>query len=536
MSPAEAVSMMTRMQYVEVPCQRSVAGAGFAAGLQDYPFSIARPNVWLPSKSYFRCELVVKGAGDPADPATACPTVDELIALAPNALGCAFSNAYVLAAGQSISECVNYLPQADALKARTTSSGAWQRSTGKSAWGIGSSFSERCVAISESDNDAGPVDTSLVGLSGLDDYREEIYKPVGANALEDVTLAVALADSSANGANTVFSVKDVGSLLVINGQKFTIAALDSPTKVFLSPKPTFDIGATTNWYCIRRNILRSSEARNRVQIVWVPALGIFEHEAPLGSGTYSIQLSPNADYATAMIESLNPAAKAGAPGRVGTYSIEIESMRFYCAIGSMSIPDSVSTLHLREYAVQSKVMNGRDQNFSFTVPASTSKVHCFLQSSAAGTKASQPPSLFTVGNGSELNLRNLQLTYDSQTRPMTRWVSGHIYEDPSNPKQNSSMLQQIYWQNLVERGADDSPGGSETYNAFLSKGVLASWSFLRDADSRATELQVAVSYGDPKDGESFDQSSRFFIISEFSKAVELTTQTGSIVSVRTLNV
>ena len=60
--------------YIEVSCQRTVAGTSFPAGVQDYVFSVGRPNVFLPDKSYMRFELAVTGIGGVA------PTVASQIA------------------------------------------------------------------------------------------------------------------------------------------------------------------------------------------------------------------------------------------------------------------------------------------------------------------------------------------------------------------------------------------------------------------------------------------------------------------------
>ena len=174
-------SLATETAWVEVPCQRNISSGQFAAGVEDYVFSIARPQVWMPSQSYFKFELELLGAGDPnpgaAAPA-AQPTLREGVAFAENAIGNMYTNVFCLAGGQSISSITNYVPQASQLMARTAKSAAWQSTVGKSAWQLEGSFAERAAAVCNSGfgaaNAPSQANAAVVGLSGLGDCREVI--------------------------------------------------------------------------------------------------------------------------------------------------------------------------------------------------------------------------------------------------------------------------------------------------------------------------------------------------------------------------
>ena len=166
--------------YVEVPCQRTVADDEFPRGVQDYNWSISNPTVWYPDRSYFRVDIEVLGSGDPVT--SPVPKLSDQVALAEGAVNNAFVNAYFTAGGQLVSSLVNFLPQCGSVDSRykQSSSNSWMKTVG-GAFGISGSLSERISAISLG---AGPV-----GVSGLDDHREEIYKPVKTSGKATLTVS-----------------------------------------------------------------------------------------------------------------------------------------------------------------------------------------------------------------------------------------------------------------------------------------------------------------------------------------------------------
>jgi len=134
-------------------------------------------------------------------------------------------------------------------------------------------------------------------------------------------------------------------------------------------------------------------------------------------------------------------------------------------------------------------------------------------------------------NGEELNIKSIQLTYDGQQIPAVRAVSGHGVANPDN----SSLLQQLYWNGMLARRSDDAQGGAESYNTWLTRGPIVSTFWARDAASRAVDLQLYLDYGD-RPGGGFDINSKVFVAAIFDKTTEVSTQDGMIVAVRSLNV
>ena len=130
---------MTELIYREISCQKSVIGADFERGNQDYNFSMGAPTAWIPSKSYFRITLKLSSTSDAAGTGNQ-PTISNQLAFADNVAACLYNNAYFKAGGQDVSSIVNYIPQASALLHRTSKSQAWLNSIGKSAYMLNADF------------------------------------------------------------------------------------------------------------------------------------------------------------------------------------------------------------------------------------------------------------------------------------------------------------------------------------------------------------------------------------------------------------
>jgi hypothetical protein len=539
MDDGKDMDMATEYQWVEVPCQRSVAGANFSQGVQDYVFSVAAPQAWSPSMSYFRAELQITGATGNA------PLLSEGIALAEGAANNMYTNAYFLAAGVSASNITNFLAVGAQLKARTCKPGAWLNSVGKSAWGLNASLAERIASVSQAAATGGTV-----GLSGLNDCREIITRPIpflngplppagfGAITLTYAAVNTALVGGTLTAnASVVFTAADIGTTIVFQGVHFTVVSIAGPlvANVVETAGPA---GPSNDWYQIKRELVRSDQVRNKVQVLFRPPIGIMEYEGLLGAGQYRFQMAPDANYQSTAVETFNPLLMPSAAPAVDRFALTVNDVRFYAAIVKMRIPDSVHTLHLKEYLIQNKVMNTKMQTLSFSVPASTTSMHVFLQDQTAGSTPYAPPSRFTVGNGSDLNLNRIQITYSNLSKPQTVWDSEFQLADPAGS--NVAWLQQFYNQGLIENQMDHE--SAETFNEWLTRGPLYSFRYERDAADRSTDVQLQITYNDPIPGSApgssglFAPNSKVFLCACYDRAVEITHDKGMIVEVRSLDV
>ena len=95
--------MSSELQFREISASKSVSGVDFVQGVTDFNFSTGAPTGWIPSKSYFRIEMTIKGAG------ALQHTTSQQLAFADNACACLHDNIYFKGAGQDISAAVNYV-------------------------------------------------------------------------------------------------------------------------------------------------------------------------------------------------------------------------------------------------------------------------------------------------------------------------------------------------------------------------------------------------------------------------------------------
>jgi len=482
-----------------------------------------------------------------------------------------------------VSSVVNSYAQCAAVAYRAGKTASWLANQGNSYLQNGT-LSERIAAVSATTNGGGPI-----GLSGLDDAREEIYKPCATSnaatltvnaippavltpannivvadlaqitATDAPTITAGINDSkdsivgAVNGLNAALNARDgeaaARSLVrtITSGANalatsFRDGTLDAGVKIYIdgdvysvlnvatggSGVQTITVSgpagaavpATSHWYAIRRTLRRSDQARNKLQVLYQPPLGIFQVAQPMGSGSYKISLSPDPNFRLGMVETKDPGyALTGADTR---YQVVVTDVKLYCCVGKLSIPDEIVQLDLMEYAAYSKVLQAKSQNLQFTVPASTETIYVALQHPGAGANPAYPPSKFVAANDSDLNLQSLQVSYANQTKTQTRWTSGF--------SAHTNALAQLYTMSLQETHRDDAAGGAESFNHWLDRGPVYAFRFDRDAQARDTELTVQLSYDDAEAG-AFDTNSKLFIVCEYRRLVELTHSRGMITQV-----
>jgi hypothetical protein len=502
--------MASEHSYVEVNCQRSLGNGQFASGLQDFVFSIGRPSVFMPSKSYFRVELSLRAGAVP--PAIGLlPTIASQLALAENCVANCYNNAYFLGGGQSISQCTNFLPQASAVEYRTGQQQGWLKSIGASAFTYNSNLSSRISMVSGG--------TAVAGFS-QDEGKDITYRPTVANFFNAASVNI-IAGAVAGG-NTLFTAADVGSTLVAAGQKAVITVVTNAGQVTVSPALTVD--AATDWYIVRRasKITDGSiEGKNVMHVLWRPTvLGIFNYAGVLGSGDYRIQLNPDVNYKFAAVETPNTEFKNN---DASGYQFEIVNVIFYAAVAKMAIPDTIERMKLTEFAVLTKNATSYDGNYQFTVPSSTRALYVAVQAGDSGSNPAHPPSRFIVGGGQELNMTSMQITYANMTKPMTRWKSGFS----TSVADQQNFMTQFYYQSAIETGRASLAAGVETEAEWLSRGPYMCFRFDRDVNDRSTEVQLQLNYGPT----AWDTTTKLLLIAEYTNHVEITTQGGLVVKV-----
>ena len=522
-SAAALLHNTTGMITQEVMCQRDVSGRQFASGVQDFVWSVARPNCWVPSMSYFLLDVTLKGGQDPS--IAVQPKIWEQLALAENIGHSLYVSSYFNMGGNTVSSCNQFHAQIGALHERVNNSAAWARSIGVGVYNNSASFSERCAAISRN---AEATNTS-VGIS-LTDGKEEFYRPGGTESKVAISVLGAL-----TGTLTTFSAADVGNSIIVDGFKFQIKSVSNATTATVTPAPTTALSdPTAHWYMVRRNETRTTQARNALQLIWRPPLGIWGTTNLLGAGQYKISLSPDSNYQFSAVECKQVDAHLKTPG-VGVaspYTLTINNVRFYPTTCQYELPDGPQApLHLLEYAGYARTMSGSQASFNFSVPPSTEQLFVFVQAPSAGSNPVYPPSKFVAVNNSDLNLANVQLTYAGQTKPPTRLQAGF---NKSMVGSDVSYLTQMYYQGILETGRNNDTGGTESLDDYLQRGPFYAFTFDKDASSMETEVAIQIGYNNP-DSAQFDPGTKLFLVARYRTIREVTVSQGMITKVVGLN-
>jgi hypothetical protein len=492
------------LSYRQVTSNRPLGDGAFPNGVIDYNFNIGGKLGWIPSRSYFRVAVTLKGA------AGALPMLKDQVAFSESVCANLFSNCYFRAGGQDVSSIVNGIPQAQACKNRLTKPGAWLNTIGKDSFFLEPDFQKR-VNKTASDTPAFLDDntqTVKIGTDGhQDDYKCSIAEATGIMTGVDVNFTTSTA---------------VGDQILIKGVVYTIETITDATHVVVNPRPTANVDTTANGSALKLLRERDGSGRQSMYIMWQPPIGIFDYHKPMGSGEYRLQLNPNAWYKTACVQSKIPDRDAPA-----NYDIDVNEIQFFAATCKVDLPATgVETLQLLEHQVLTKSMTNRmgDNLLDFTVPSSTKAISVFVQSGDAGTNTLMPPNLFKCKDDSDTRLASVQLSYANTVKPSTRWTSEF--------KDDTNYLTQRYTDTQLESRQFFSQGGCESFGDWLKRGPLIHYTFERDKDDRSTHLQVALQYGGLA---GIEEHARCFVVAHYSRVAEITINNGFVVQVQTLS-
>jgi len=508
-------TVLPQGQLSEITCQRSVkdtsgSASTFAAGNQDFVFSLGRPNVIIPEQCYFAIDVTLNYNNRQ-------PLMKDNIALAQDAASALYNNAYWRMGGQDVSSIVNFLPQVGIMKKRLSKTHAYRESFGKSFEMLDSSFEDR-QRMTAYDGDWDPQ------------TYEEIRVDTGA--VGEATVAVS-AVGAVTGVNTDFTQLVVGDILRVAGMQLEVEAIGGALACTVRHENTElasigQVQATGTFSFVRANVADPTRANNRIMLIWRPPLGIFNYPDVLGSGDYRISLNPNSDYRLAAIESLSSYT-------VGTgasqFELLVNDVKLYIATYKATIEKPITSMSLIECQAQSQNYVGGPQSFQFTVPPSTVGLGFFVQTNLAGNNTLWPITRFTTASSEQNTITSYQLTYANVTKPQTRWA-GELTDSGVYPAQVGTLtLQQRYHDTFTECGLMGDMGG-ETMHDWLASGQMVYHSFARDAEDRSTQVQLSVTASTA----NFSASTNIYLVAFYRREVEVSTEDGLITAVRSLNI
>ena len=409
--------------------------------------------------------------------------------------------------GQDVSSITSFLPQASILKARLDKSGAWQNQIGESVNFLDPWFDSR-------------QDKTMLGGSGFGKQRDT--RPVGppGATIEIKTGGLIGVNTTLNTAPTKL---EVGDVISVGGVEYvcTTAPTDNlgtgSAITRVDGLAVADAAATAEAYIIKK------KSANSFFVLWQPPIGIFDEDKPLGSGDYRLELNPNQNYKTAVIQSFQEYL----PDAADSYEFNIRNVRFY----AYTIKDDLSSsgtdiLHLTEMALYQKTSQGSTSNLEFTVPSSTQAISVFVQSAKTGSLTTLPPSRFKLLDDSEENLSSIQLTYGNVTKPSVQWDSAKLgYVD---------KMQQRYHDMLLESGQLWDVGGSESFEAYLYRGQHQTYAFVRDKDDRSTQVSLRMNF---ESGTAVTTPSEVNIVicAHYQRTVAVTTDRGFVTDVQSMD-
>lgn len=478
-------------------------GNQFTAGNIDYIFSVGKPNVFVPSESYFVVDYTLKYNNRQ-------PVMGDGIAPSNDMGSALFSDCSVKLSGQDVSSINNYIPQASIVKKRISSTDSWVKSTGLSVHGYSPSFTER---------------QKLVCWDGQDPYKVENQVSAGT-AIS--TVAVTAATGAVVGVATTFTDSSP-THIIVGGFKFAVLTVTDALNITVAITPELTANgniAATNNYSAYRIDTRFSEGANRRTLIWKPPVGFFDFTEPIGAGNIQITLNPNSKYDLAAVES-----KRAMTVGVGAnqYTLTINNIIFYAANYKAVVPDLPLDFGLNEINIQSKQLTGNSETFQFTVKPSCYALSWFIQRTAAGTASNIPSSKFVTTNNEELGVSSYQVTYGSKTVPPTK-ITQRILDGAvaiTNDRENS--LTQRYYDTMSACNLINV--GGETMSERVENGQLVHINFQRDSSFTATQVQFNIdSTG------AYTNPTTLYLVEHYKTSTEVVTMDGMITSVRSLNI
>jgi hypothetical protein len=430
---------------------------------------MAYPNTWIPSKSYFRITAQLN-RGITAN----APLISDVLSFSDNMAGNLYSTVSMSMGGVQVSKTTSFAQQASAIKMRSGSTYQFLKSIGEDCNLLQASLTKRIQYVSS--------DTAIG--SKVNDSDNQIYKFEN----KAITLAYAATTGIITRVGPLSAADNIkiGDEVVIQGKSFIISALPA-VDTFLTTSigvAAADIVASTDFYFVRRNITRNSQAHNQVYALYTPPIGFWDIAENIGQGDYKISLNPNSYYKKSIVQSLydlNPAID---------YNVSIQDVKLYIYTETMSIPDTVKTLDMYECNIQNK---NYASNLQFTIPSSTQKISVFMQHPNANYNTIYPPSRFTCVEDIDLKIKSIQLNYAGYTKTSTLYESAFtsVGGTPATTSY-SNQLQQRFIESYesFNLGSLVNNNSCESYNDWLERGCVFHFDFTRDETDRDTELQL----------------------------------------------
>lgn len=488
------------MRYVQYSATRDVTGANFPNGSQYIKFSTSGRKWWCPKRSYIRMRCqILDGAGNPV-------VVNDQIAPNMNLMGNLFQSLEMKINGQVVSRCSDYVAQVDTLHKRLTKSKSWLDSTGSSTALLQPEFKDRQKIIS---SDAFEVDEEALATN-------VIQTAVGSAAIGGTLGFLDLATPNqvqfiianseilfiANGGtpipdlSTIFKVGDfiafndgaAEKIRRITGFRTTNTANDGITV----EGAVANNGAANLVAQVRTISQQTSDSRriDAMEVIWQPALSLFNIDHALPSGSYELVLNPqnSNSYRQLAIESLYYNKELG--GAATNFQFNVVDMYLYvCEVEGPRVDNATYYLDLDEINCQRRdVQNATGLlQEEFTVSPSTYALTLAFQDGRAGSDQSKySASKLKINQpyDDELKLTRMFLKYAGMNKP----------QPDADPKYKVASAEdytvQRYNDSILYGGSYFSAGGSETIEDWHKRGAYYHFAWPKDPTDRSTRVNA----------------------------------------------
>ena len=484
-----------RMNYEQVPTSREISGgtASFSGGAISFKFEVSGQKWWIPNRSYIRLRVgITRGNGD------AIKLTDNI---APNMGLCSslFQSGEFRINDKVVSRISDFMPQIDALEARTTKSRSWLNGIGNTVnfWEDEFKVRQSEVCIDGASASETQSTTGRVAL-GFDDATNTVAVAADTGVLTFAQAGGVALPVLAN----IFKVGDeieIDCAGVIGTVRYTISALlAGGVTLQLNNLKTIAFGAGAVEFRRIRKVLVETDARkvSGFELIWSPPLSLLKVGHAMPSGRYELVLNPQTSsaYQKACIESLLGAGDKNAGITINDYKVVINSMFFMANTVEGPRADNITyLLDLEQTRCQSQQIDngGSFQGKYFDVSPSTHALTVAYQDGRAGTNSQISVSKFksynvAVNAEQETKLNRFYINFAGQNLPTPD-------ADPEFDATKDYTTQR-YVESQLYSGAYYDAGGCESIKEYHNRGSYYYFSWPRDGTDRSTRVAVQQSF------------------------------------------
>lgn len=422
----------------------------------------------------------------------------------------------------------------DTLEQRLSKSSAWLKSVGASINWLQEDVDDRVNAVS----DDGNYETPILKADADDlKLQSDVKFDMNAGVLEISEGTDQLPPKQFMEAKG-FVVGNKIRWASVNGNTFytitTAINATDPTKYTCELSQPLSAGGTLSAhpeFAIFETKPSTEEPRKVTgfEIIWRPlCLSIFKHQGALPLGKYQLIATPhNAsgnNYKIRAIETPHHTPTPTFGTGANDINFKVKDLRMYiCNVTGPRVEDKSFFIDLEETRCQKALLKNTTNLSSepFEIePSSYALTYC-LQDVNAGIDPKYSSSRFRERDGKELSLNRLFISLGRNNYPTPD-------AEPSYKEGNADdYTTKCYVDTAINCGGYFSEGGFSSLDEWQRYGAIHFFQTPRDNQDRTTRAVVNTKFA-----ENFDNQANHVLFSHYRKAVQVTIQRGTVISVK----